>query len=237
MLIFSQEFTLCFGCLWIRKTHLSFVQRELLCRSSDLKLWPTKHTLGSSFVLHNDRFLLCQGVLFIISFLSHLVFDFRSTSYRLDFFRLYVEISFSCFRKVKWSLVIPRRLFVLKLLKDISLYWCFLSDLSTFNERLDQTIWLLEVRFFEANEALNCILALACSKRIALELGCERSWVHLLWMRHTCLGNWPLFHMLIQTVVLRSIEISRRFVITCCHCNRSSWTNFRNWSKAGRASI
>lgn len=237
MFIFCQELSLSLSSFRVGKVYLSFIQRELLSSCSHLELRTAKQTLSSSFIFHYDRFFLSKCVFFIISFLSHVVFQLRATSDRLNFFRLDIKVTFGSFGKIERRLMIPLRLFILELLKDISLNRRFLSNLCTFNKRLYQTVWLLEIGLFETNKALYCILTFSCSERIACKLGLECSWCHLLWLRHSNLRDWSLFQMFCYRVVLRSIKVSWGLVIISDYCNRSSWTYFWNRSKTWGASI
>ena len=166
-----------------------------------------------------------------------MVFQLWSTSDRLHIFRLDIKVAFSSFGKIEWRLMVPLRLFILELLEDISLNRSFLSNLCTFNKRLYQTVWLLEIRFFQTSKALYRILTLSSSEWVASKLCLEYCLRHLLRWRYSDLGYWSLFQIFCYRVVLRSIKVSWRLVIIRYNCYRSSWTYFRNWSKTWGASI
>lgn len=173
MFIFCQELSLSLSRFRVGKVNLSFIQRELVGSSSNLELRATKQTLSSSFIFHYDRLFLSKSVFFIISFLSHVVFQLRAASNRLNLFGLDIKVTFGSFCKIERCLMIPRGFFILELLKNITLNGGFLSNLCSFYEGLYQTVGLLKIGLFEAYKALNCILTLFCSERVACKLGLE----------------------------------------------------------------
>lgn len=238
MFIFCQEFPLSLSSFRIRKVNLCFIQWELIGGCSHLELRTTKQTLSSCFIFHYDRFFLSKSVFFIISFLSHVVFQFRAASNRLNLFRLNIKVTFCSFSEIERRLMIPLRFLILKLLKYISLNWRFLSYLCSFNKWLYQTIWLLKIWFFKPHKSFNCILAFPCSKRVASKLSLKYCWCHLI--RHpSYLRDRSLFHMFCCRVDLRSIKVSwwLVIVISCDYCYWSSRTYFRDRSETRGTSV
>ena len=229
MLIFRQELALCLSRFWVRKVHLWLVECELLGSCPNLQLWTAKESLCPYLILYNDRYLLCKRALFIIPFLCHMIFDLRATSYRLNLLWPHIEVPFGSLGKIKRRLMVPSRLFILELFKNISLNGGFLSNLSSFNERLYQTRGLLEVRFLETSEALDGILAFSGWKWIARKLGCKWSRIHLFRLRHTYLRDRSLFQRVSLRMILRTIGVSWGLIIGY-HCDRCPRTILCNWS-------
>ncbi len=178
MLILCEEFTLCQRSLRIWIALLVFIQSELIGCSPDLKSGTAEHTLCPCFDLNFNRYFLSKCIFFIISFLSHGVFNLLTASDRDHLFRPNFEISFWCLSKVLRRLMVPLRFIILKLPHNLTLNRHILSDPWRFNIRLNHAIRLLKVWLFQANESLNCVLAYTGLKRIAAKVTWKWSWIH-----------------------------------------------------------